>query len=234
MSDSDSIDSLRRPFRGLLAGQAYSTIRDMILNLKIPPGYPLMEAELASQLGMSRTPVREALQRLRLEGLVTMVPRRGAFVSSLSPDDMQEIYEMLEGLEGMAVKLAAERADEAGLAALEEAVAAQETALAADDLDAWIVADERLHSLIIQLAGNRRIAEVVERVNNQVHRVRVFTLRLRAKPLQSLEEHRQTVEAIRRRDGNLAREITQRHRARAREELVAILRYYTIPPIHNA
>jgi DNA-binding GntR family transcriptional regulator len=209
-----------------MATRAYQEIKRQIVDGSISPGYPLLETELAAQLGISRTPIREALVRLKHEKLAVSLGRKGMFASSLSASDMEEIYEMLEGLESMAVKLAAERATDEDVRRLEEAVAAQKDALTRDDLPAWISADEAFHGIILEAAHNRQILEVVTKVNDQLRRVRRLTIRARRHLDASTEMHEATFKAIRNRNGDLARDLNQRHRADAREEMVAILRSF--------
>jgi DNA-binding GntR family transcriptional regulator len=206
-----------------LAATAYEEIKRRILEGVIPPGYPVLEQNLAQELGISRTPVREALTRLRHEDLVVSVRRKGMFVNSLSVRDMEEIGDMLEGLEGMAVKLAAEHAGPADLQRLEDAVRAQEEALARDDIQAWSVADEEFHAAILEAAKNRRIQEAAARVRVQWRRQQKLTIRLRPKPTFSTECHRATLEAIKTRDGERARAIDQQHRGQTNKMLIEIL-----------
>lgn len=213
-----------------LAERAYEEMKRRIIEGAIPSGYPLLESELAEEMGISRTPVREALVRLKQEGLVTAIRHRGIFVSTLRPSDMEEVYEMIEGLESMAVKLAAERATPEDILRMEEAVAAQEVALAQGDLMAWIVADEAFHASVVEAARNRYIREAIEKVNGRLHRVRRLTIRARQRLPASTEAHKATVEAIRAGDGELARKINQHHRAEARRDLLAILRLYSPEP----
>lgn len=207
-----------------LARNAYEEVKRRIIDGRMPPGYPVLESELAKDLGISRTPLREALARLRHEDLVASIPRKGIFVSSLSPDDMQEIGDMLEALEGMAVKLAAEHATPEDIRRLEKAMRAQEAALKTDDRQAWSAADEEFHAAILAAARNRRIQEAAARVKVQWRRQQILTSRLRPKPTFSVEGHRATLEAIKARDGERARQIDQRHRATVNKMLVEILR----------
>ena len=208
----------------LLTERAYARLRDAIANLALQPGQPLTEISLAEWLGLGRTPVREALARLRDEGLVDAVPRKGYFVSRISARAAGEIYEMLEGLEGMAMKLAAERRTPEQLVRMEAAVLAQEAALARDDLDAWIAADERFHTAMLDMADNGRIRRTIEPLNAQLHRLRLYTIQLRPKPTHSADMHRLQLEAIRDRDGERARALLQEQRQRNREVIVEVIR----------
>ena len=144
------------PVGASLVDAAYAQIRQRILDNVWPPGHRALEQEVALALGMSRTPVREALMRLRNEGLVEVIPRHGMRVLPVSPTDMREIYQILTALECMAAELLAQRKpSDAELKPLVDASKAMDKALKADDLDAWAAADERFHAHFIELAGNR-------------------------------------------------------------------------------
>jgi DNA-binding GntR family transcriptional regulator len=215
--------------RASLAEVAYQAIRRRILDNAYPPGFQALEQSLATELGISRTPVREALVRLQKEGLVEVIPRHGMRVLPVSPTDMKEIYEILTALEGMAAELAAKRRPaEEELAPLERASRDMAKALRADDLDAWAEADERFHRHLIELSGNRLLAQAVLNFWDRAHRVRRLTLRLRPKPVNSTKEHMALVERIRAGDPKGANEVNRAHRSRASRELLAILDQYRL------
>src|SRR5512144_1097223 len=139
-----------------LAESAYQKMRRRILDNVWSPGFRALEQTLALELGMSRTPVREALIRLAKEGLVEVIPRHGMTVLPVSADDMRNIYEMLTALEAMAAELAVRRGPSAmELTALETATRDMARALKANDLEAWAAADERFHQRLVALCGNR-------------------------------------------------------------------------------
>ena len=211
---------------------AYRQIKQRILDNEFPPGFQALEQELAARLGVSRTPVREALVRLANEGLVEVLPRRGMRVVPLSPTDMKEIYEVLTCLETMAAELLARRGLPAEqLDPMADALDAMDRALEADNLEAWATADERYHRLLIELCGNRRLATMAGTVRDQVHRARLISLRLREKPWQSNVEHRSVLDAIRRGDAAAARQTHRRHRARTNRQLAEILGKYRLPQL---
>jgi DNA-binding GntR family transcriptional regulator len=215
-----------------LVDNAYREIRQRILDNVWPPGHHALEQALALELGMSRTPVREALIRLANEGLVEIIPRHGMRVLPVSPTDMQEIYEILTSLEAMAAELVARKKPAAAeLALLEKSSRDMEKALKKDDLDAWAEADERYHRLLIELCGNRRLAGIVYNYWDRAHRARMFTLRLRPKPVNSTREHLAVVEAIRRGDAVAARELHRAHRERGSRELTEILQRYRLSQV---
>jgi DNA-binding GntR family transcriptional regulator len=203
---------------------AYQSMRSRILDNVWPPGHRALEHELAALLGMSRTPVREALIRLQKEGLVEVVPRHGMRVLPVSPDDMREIYELLTAIEPMAAEMVArKRLPERDLKPLINASRGMSAALKAQDLDAWAQADEQYHRLLIALAGNRLMMQTVQSLWDRAHRARMVTLRLRPIPEHSTQEHIAIVDAIRAGDGPSAALLYRKHRERGSRELLAIL-----------
>jgi DNA-binding GntR family transcriptional regulator len=212
-----------------LVDAAYAQIRQRILDNAWPPGHRALEQEVALALGMSRTPVREAIVRLRDEGLVEVIPRHGLRVLPVSANDMREIYEILTALECMAAELLARRKpNDAELKPLVDATKAMDKALRAEDLDAWAAADERYHAHFIELAGNRQLQATVLNYWDRAHRARMFTLRLRPKPVSSTKEHMRMVERLRAGDAEGAAKVTRVHRERANRELIAIFERYRL------
>ncbi len=209
-----------------LVDGAYEALKGAIRDNIFAPGYQGSEQEIASQLGMSRTPVHEAIIRLQEEGLVRVLPRRGVVVCAISPDDMREIYEVIVALESASSELLAEKpVEERGPIAEElNGVNAQmQSALAADNLVDWAKADEKFHQLLVERSGNGRLARMFHTIMDQSHRARMLTLRLRPKPTASVREHRGIVEAIGRGDAPAARDRAKRHRVNARNQLLPLL-----------
>jgi DNA-binding GntR family transcriptional regulator len=222
---------MRRPTGELDGGEerlsltAYNEIRRRILDNEMPAGTMMLEQELAALLEMSRTPVREALIRLSNEGMVEVRPRHGMRVLPVSADDMEEIYEILTALESSAAaKIAGRGLQPEEVAALRAAVGEMDAALEADDLHAWARADERFHATLLDACRNRRLKELVYQFWDQTYRVRMLTLRLRPKPVDSNRDHLALVEAIERRDPEEAARIHQKHRREAGAMLVDLLR----------
>ncbi len=206
------------------AERAYRALKKLILGNELPAGSQLLEQEAAERLGMSRTPVREAMIRLEKDGVVEVRPRHGMRVLPVSPDDMREIYQVLTALESAAAEAVARRgATPAEIAGLRAVVANMEAALDRDNLDGWADADKRFHRLLVALTGNQRLQQMVSQLDEQAHRARVLTLRLRPKPVNSVRDHARLVAAIARRDAESARRIHHDHRARAGEMLVDLL-----------
>jgi DNA-binding GntR family transcriptional regulator len=210
-----------------LVDEAYVQIHRRILDNAWPPGHRALEQEVALALGMSRTPVREALLRLQNEGLVEVIPRHGMRVLPVSPNDMREIYQILTALECMAAELLARRLPSGKeLEPLVAATKAMDKALKAGDLEAWAAADESFHRQLVELAGNRQLQATVMNYWDRAHRARMVTLRLRPKPVNSTREHRALVDRIAAGDADGAAQLFRAHRQRAGRELLAIFEHY--------
>jgi DNA-binding GntR family transcriptional regulator len=220
------------PGRVLSADRAYIEVRRRIIENEMPPGSVILEQDLAQELGMSRTPVREAMIHLANEGLVEVRPRHGFRVLPISAKDMIDIYEILTALESTAAaNLAREGATDEQLATLEAAVEAMDQALAVNDLDAWAAADERFHKMLVMHAGNQRLQSVVEMFWDQTHRARMVTLRLRPKPTRSNDDHRAVIDAIRARDPTRAQQEHTRHRTVSGYMLVELIEKHKLRSI---
>ena len=227
--------ALRSPARAAqtdaisLVDEAYQALKTAIRDNVFPPGHQAAEPEIARQLGMSRTPVHEAIIRLQEEGLVQVLPRRGILICPISADDMREIYDVLIAVEGTAAALLAGQLQElAELAAdaLEQETTQMEQALGGEKLLDWAAADERFHELLTERCGNRRLARIAATVRDQSHRARLFTLHLRPLPTASAAEHRRITDAIRAGDAAEAEIAARAHRVRARDALLPLLAQY--------
>ncbi|MEM6825051.1 MAG: GntR family transcriptional regulator [Pseudomonadota bacterium] len=220
---------MRDALRSGRVADAYARLKDEIRTARMPPGFQATEPEIALRLGMSRTPVREALVRLEAEGLIRLIPRRGARVLPIRPEDMREIYQILTSLEpDAAASVAARCPSAADLAPLEATTAEMESALGETDLERWADADDRFHLSLLDLQGNNRLKSVVMALFDQAHRARIVTLRMRNLPVKSTEEHREILEHLRQGNAEAARRVFRQHRERAARELMAILEKYKL------
>ncbi|WP_045737616.1 GntR family transcriptional regulator [Xanthomonas sp. MUS 060] len=191
----------------------YKTLRYKIMHNQLPGGSQLLEEEVTAQLNVSRTPVRAALSKLEAEGLVQAVRRHGYRVTPITVQDIHEIYQILSPLETAAAELLAEKnSNEQEVEALQECVDRMDAALQADDLQGWADADELFHVRLVDLCGNQRLARAAKLIFAQSHRVRLFALRLRDKPVSSVKHHGALVDAIRQKRPALARKIHGAHR----------------------
>lgn len=212
-----------------LVEAAYDALKAAVRSNVFPPGHRATEADIARQLGMSRTPVHEAIIRLQAEGLVQVLSRRGVLICPISAEDILEIYDVLVAVEGMAAALLSrlpeeERARSADI--LDAETAAMEAALEAEDLLAWAAADDRFHELLTRLCGNGRLDKAAAMVRDQSHRARLYTLHLRRRPTDSAGEHRQITEAVRLAEPDRAEQAARAHRMRARDALAPLLAQY--------
>jgi DNA-binding GntR family transcriptional regulator len=209
-----------------LVEDAYKALKDAIRNNVFPPGYQGSEQEIALRLGMSRTPVHEAIIRLQEDGLVRVLSKRGVTVCPLAPEDIREIYEVIIAIEAMAAELLAALPDEERhLVAdeLEEATSGMEQALRDDDLLAWAAADDLFHRILVERCRNSRIRRIAQTVTDQAHRARMLTLRLRSRPTGSVAAHRDIIAAIRKGKAAEAHQQARQHRIGARDELVPLI-----------
>ena len=151
----------------------FETIRNAIINGDLKPGQRLMEVQLAEQLGVSRTPVRESIRKLELEGLVKMVPRKGAYVTPMSIEDLKEMMEIRRALEALSAELAAQNATEADVKKLKESNRCFEEAACANDELGIINHDIAFHETIYEATGNKRLCQMIHSLREQMQRVRV-------------------------------------------------------------
>ncbi len=157
-----------RPLREIV----YEELKLLIVKGKIKPGMRLMEEELAEDMGVSRTPIREAIRKLEKEGLITIEPRRGAYVSQLSKQDMVEILEVRQNVEGFAAELAAKRITEEEKIELRKIAEEYEIAVKENDMAAMIKADTAFHHVIVEATRNKILIQMVEQLQELVLRFR--------------------------------------------------------------
>ncbi|MER7921573.1 MULTISPECIES: GntR family transcriptional regulator [unclassified Streptomyces] len=207
-----AVPKLERP--GPLRDRVYEALLELITTRALQPGQHLVESELAGHLGVSRQPVREALQRLNTEGWVDLRPAQGAFVHEPTEEEADQLLTVRTLLEAEAARLAAVNAGKAGIAVLEELCAEGERAVDADDVDAAVAMNARFHAKIMELAGNAVLAELAAQVDRRVRWY--YTPVARQRGLTSWIEHRRLIDAIAARDelraGLLMREHTEHTR----------------------
>lgn len=180
-----------------LGNQAYQELKRIILGRQIPPGEKLNEGELAKALGISRTPIREAINRLEKEGLVDIFPQRGAFVVQFSAKDVFELFLIRENLEGLAAYLSAERMDGKNLARLESCVQGFEDHFSAKDIERYSREDFKFHQTIVNLSEAKRLINLVSSLHDHIRMFRLTTVGLSGRMKTSLAEHREIIESFR-------------------------------------
>ncbi len=200
------------------------TLRDAIRKGILEPGERLMEVQLAEELGISRTPVREAIRKLEQEGYVIMMPRRGTYVSDVSVRDIKEIFEIRSALESLSTGLAARRIEPEELETLQSLLTEIEGYIEENDIDKIVETDIKFHGLLYQVSRNERLVGIVSNLKDQLARFRTLSMSYPGRLRETLEEHRDMVEAIADGDAGGAREAAERHMEHAEETLLKALR----------
>uniref|UniRef100_UPI004057AADB GntR family transcriptional regulator n=1 Tax=Acetatifactor sp. TaxID=1872090 RepID=UPI004057AADB len=182
----------------------FNTLRQAILTGELKPGERLMEIHLANRLGVSRTPIREAIRKLELEGLVTMIPRRGAEVSQITEKSMNDVLEVRRALDALAVELACDRISDEELEQLKQACLNFEQAVKTKDAKKIAQADVALHDIIVQATGNQRLIQLVNNLSEQMYRYRFEYIKDFTQHVTLVEEHRIIYESIVKKDKETA------------------------------
>lgn len=206
-----------KPLRELV----FDALREAILNgTTLKPGERMMETKLAEELGVSRTPVREAIRKLELEGLVVMLPRKGAYVADISSRDLVELFEVRGALESLAAGLAAERITAEELEQLEQILHRISFYVETKDLEKLIEADTEFHDVLYTASRNRKLSSIIAAMREQIQRFRTNSLAKPGRMREALIEHKKIVEAISQRDVALAQKLAVRHIENAEERLM--------------
>ncbi|MBV8394444.1 MAG: GntR family transcriptional regulator [Alphaproteobacteria bacterium] len=190
---------------------AAERLRALIIEGVLAPGARLNERELSEQLGVSRTPLREAFRMLAADGLLVQLPNRGAQVVALSREDVRHAFDVMASLEGLAGELAAERVTENDLAGLRALQAEMEAAHAKHDLPTYYRVNREIHDRINAIAGNPILTQTFRTLNARLHALRFRSNLVRGKWDQAVDEHRQMITALAARDGAKLRSLLVRH-----------------------
>lgn len=205
-----------RPLREIV----YEQLKMQILTGRITPGTRMMEVELADEMGVSRTPVREAIRKLEKEGLVVIEPRRGAYASDISVKDMVDTLEVREDLEGLAASIAAKKITEEEDADLEEITREYNDAIKAGDMENIIHFDEMFHKRIVGLTGNKTLIQLSETVQELALRFRYLYYDDFSRYENMPVEHKNIIDAIRSGDSEKARIICDSHVKKLKEFVI--------------
>ena len=197
------------------------TLRDAVRNGILKPGERLMEIQLAEELGVSRTPVREAIRRLELEGYVIMMPRRGTYVANLSIRDINEVFEIRTSLESLSSGLAAERITDEELERLQRLLVQIGAYIESGDMGKIVETDTEFHDLLYQASRNRRLVGIISNLREQLTRFRTTSMSFPGRLKATLEEHRLIVEAIAQGDVKAARKAAEHHMEKSEQTLLA-------------
>lgn len=198
-----------------LRQSVYDALAEMIVTRELPPGEHLVEQDLATQLGVSRQPVREALHRLQTEGFVELRPAQGAFVHVPTDAEADDLLAVRSLLEAESARLAARSATAEQVERLQELQRAGEKALANDDREGLVSANAALHDHVVAMAGNSVLADLIASVERRVRWYYSPIARTRGKD--SWDEHAELIDAIARRNSRRAGDLMRRHTERTRE-----------------
>lgn len=224
---SDKIDNLNlqvnanqyMPLRDVV----FQSLRQAILLGQLKPGERLMEKSLADKMGVSRTPVREAIRKLELEGLVVMLPRKGAQVAEMTMKEIEDVLEIRAVLEGLASKLAAKRIREDQLEGLNRSLQEFGQGLDSKDVDMMIKKDEEFHDIIFEACNNDKLISIVNNLREQIHRFRVAYLKSYDDMQHLFYEHADLAKAVQEHDAEKAEKIATRHVEALKESMVKSL-----------
>ena len=174
----------------------FNTLRKAILRGELKPGERLMEIQLANKLGVSRTPIREAIRKLELEGLVLMIPRKGAEVAQITEKNMQDVLEVRKALEELSVQLACERITPEQVEEMKMAAEDFRKVLKSGDVTKIAEADVKFHDIIFAETNNQRLITLLNNLREQMYRFRVEYLKQKECYPQLLEEHDKLIALI--------------------------------------
>ena len=195
----------------LLSQKVYRVLKTEIVKGSLKPGTKLLEGKIATQMGISRTPIREALRELVAEGFVKMNPNQGIVVSNASIEDVQEVLQIRGVLEGLAARLVVPIINGEEIKELEKYLKQMEYCISKGDALAFSEVDAEFHELILNICGNNRLIQFRKNLSDQAHRYRIRSLNIPGRLKYSLKEHRDIIEALKRKDSEQADRLSQKH-----------------------
>jgi len=209
------LQALEQPIS--LAKMAYETLRDSILTGQLKPSEVYNEMSLAEELGISRTPVREALLELSSQGLVTFLPRKGVRINHPTKRDVEEIFELRKAIELAAIEKVARTSARCDLSKIEKSIEDQREALRKKDFVAYMEADRAFHSAFSELTNNRRFVAIVDNIRDVMHLIGVQALGIEGRGEEVIAEHEKVLETVRQRKPREARKAMNYHLDRSKE-----------------
>lgn len=198
----------------------FDSLRQAIIMGELKPGERLMEIQFAEKMGVSRTPVREAIRKLELEGLVVMIPRKGAHVAELSVKDIIDVLEIRSSLDGLATRLAAQRINKDELKELKNIVNQFSQHMEKGNVQGLIKKDIEFHELIFRASRNEKLLQIITNLKDQIHRFRVVYLKDYSSPKELVKEHHDIYRAIENKDEILAEKLASLHIKNQQETMI--------------
>ncbi len=202
----------------------FNTLRNAILRGELKPGERLMEMHLANKLGVSRTPIREAIRMLEQEGLAVTIPRKGAQVAGMTEKDLQDVLEIRDALDELAVRMACERTTDELIEELKVSMRDFEIATKSKDVRKIVEADESFHNVIYRMADNPKLETIVKNMREQTYRYRYEYVKGNAAYNQLIEEHAAIIDGFEKRDVDYVRKIMHTHLENQMEAVLAVIR----------
>lgn len=203
-----------------LRAQVFSEIEKAILDGAVKAGESLNESKLSAELGVSRTPVREALRQLELEGLVKTIPNKGAIVVGISEKDIEDIYNIRKVIEGLAARWAAEKISDEDIERLSEVVDLQEYyANKNDPIQVWQL-DTAFHEIIFNACGSRMLMHTLSLFHHYIQKARELSFKTSGRALLAVTEHRKILEAIKNHDADASEKLTSEHISLAKDNFM--------------
>ena len=203
-----------------LRGRVFNKLREDILSGKYQEHEELKEVAIGEELGVSRTPVREAFRQLELEGLIQIVPNIGAYVTGITAKDVKDIYMIRSYLEGMCARLVTEKITEEQLDELEENVYLASYHAAKGHMEQMAELDNRFHHILYEACDSKMLQKLLQDFHEYVMRIRKKTLSTKERGIASNEEHKQIMEAIKERNAEKAEQLANLHMNNAYENMV--------------
>ena len=203
-----------------LRGRVFKKLREDILSGRYHENDELREAAIGEELGVSRTPVREAFRQLELEGLIRIVPNKGAYVTGISTSDVADIYEIRSLLEGLCARWATKRMTKEKIDEMEEIILLSEFHLSKGHIEQLIELDNRFHSVLYDACGSKRLIHMLKDFHQYVQKERQQTLSDLERSRQAVTEHKNIMEAIREGDAQLAEKLADEHICNAYKNMV--------------
>ncbi len=202
----------------------FNTLREAIIVGELKPGERLMEVQLADKMGVSRTPVREAIRKLELEGLVEMLPRKGAHVADLSVKDIMDVLEVRATLDGLASSLSASRITDEEIKELRHHLSQFINHVEKDNLQGSIKKDVEFHDIIYCSSRNDKLIQISNNLREQIQRFRVIYIKDYGSSRELIKEHTEICDAIARRDSVAAMELAQKHIKNQEETIIRFVK----------
>ena len=202
----------------------FNTLREAILTGELEPGEHLMEVKLANKLGVSRTPIREAIRKLELEGLVVMTPRRSAEVAKITKEDLVDVLEVRRVLEALSIELCCKNRTKEEIVLLKENLGKFKKSVESGDLTEIAKTDVQFHEIIYNATGNRRLNQILYNLREQMYRYRVEYLKEDDSRNRLVKEHEEITQAIRARDVKRAQELSFEHLENQRRGIIQAIR----------